>query len=37
MGFWSDTNNGVGDNNFGFTDVNGTFLNVNHPGTDDGR
>jgi hypothetical protein len=33
VGFWSDTNLGSGDNNFGFTDVGGTFTNVNHPGT----
>ena len=28
VGFWSDTNLGSGDNNFGFTDVGGTFTNV---------
>jgi hypothetical protein len=34
VGFWSDTNMGVGmDNNFGFVDVGGTFTNVNNPGT----
>jgi PEP-CTERM motif len=33
VGFWSDTNLGSGDNNFGFTDVGGTFTNVNKPGT----
>lgn len=33
VGFWSDTNMGGGtDNNFGFTDVGGTFTEVNHPG-----
>lgn len=33
VGFWSNTNMGVGlDNNFGFTDVNGNFTEVNHPG-----
>jgi len=33
VGFWSDTNKGVGmDNNFGFTDVGGIFTDVNHPG-----
>lgn len=33
VGFWSNTNMGVGlDNNFGFTNVGGTFTNVNHPG-----
>ena len=30
VGFWSNSNNGVGlDSNFGFTDVGGTFTNVN--------
>jgi hypothetical protein len=34
VGFWSNTNNGVGaDSNFGFVDVGGTFTNVNNPGT----
>jgi hypothetical protein len=34
VGFWSDTNKGVGlDNNFGFTGVGGTFTNVNNPNT----
>jgi hypothetical protein len=34
VGFWSDTNLGVGlDNNFGFVDVGGIFTNVNNPGT----
>jgi PEP-CTERM motif len=31
VGFWAPSNNG-GDNNFGFTDIGGTFTNVNHPG-----
>jgi hypothetical protein len=34
VGFWSDTNNGVGlDNNFGFVRVGTTFTNVNNPAT----
>lgn len=34
VGFWSNSNLGVGmDSNFGFTDVNGTFTNVNNPNT----
>ncbi|MGH7028812.1 MAG: PEP-CTERM sorting domain-containing protein [Stellaceae bacterium] len=34
VGFWSNTNLGVGmDSNFGFTDVGGTFTNVNNPNT----
>lgn len=34
VGFWSDTNLGVGlDNNFGFVDIGGSFTNVNNPGT----
>ncbi|MBV9749966.1 MAG: PEP-CTERM sorting domain-containing protein [Acetobacteraceae bacterium] len=34
VGFWSNSNNGVGmDANFGFTDVGGTFTNVNNPHT----
>lgn len=34
VGFWSNSNNGVGlDSNFGFTDVGGTFTNVNNPNT----
>ena len=34
VGFWSNTNKGVGlDSNFGFTDVAGTFTNVNNPNT----
>jgi hypothetical protein len=33
VGFWSDTNMGVGmDNNFGWVNVGGTFTNINHPG-----
>jgi PEP-CTERM motif len=36
VGFWSDTNLGSGDNNFGFTDVGGTFTNVNNPATGSG-
>ncbi len=36
VGFWSDTNLGGGDNNFGFTDVGGTFTNVNNPATGSG-
>ncbi len=32
VGFWSNTNTGA-DANFGFTDVNGTFTNVNNPNT----
>ena len=37
VGFWSDSNKGVGlDNNFGFVNIggpNGAFVNVNNPGT----
>jgi hypothetical protein len=34
VGFWSNTNNGVGlDNNFGFVRVGTTFTNVNDPAT----
>jgi hypothetical protein len=34
VGFWSDTNLGVGmDSNFGFVDVGGAFTNVNNPNT----
>lgn len=34
VGFWSNSNNGVGmDANFGFTDLGGTFTNVNDPNT----
>jgi len=33
VGFWSDTNLGSGDNNFGFTDIGGAFTNVNNPAT----
>lgn len=33
VGFWSDTNKGSGDNNFGFVDKGGTFTNVNNPKT----
>ncbi|HJU20226.1 MAG TPA: PEP-CTERM sorting domain-containing protein [Stellaceae bacterium] len=34
VGFWSDTNKGVGqDSNFGFVDQGGTFTNVNNPNT----
>jgi hypothetical protein len=34
VGFWSDSNIGVGkDNNFGFVNVGGTFTNVNNPAT----
>ncbi|MBV8884123.1 MAG: PEP-CTERM sorting domain-containing protein [Chroococcidiopsidaceae cyanobacterium CP_BM_RX_35] len=34
VGFWSNTNNGVGlDANFGWTNVGGTFTNVNDPNT----
>jgi hypothetical protein len=34
VGFWSNSNLGVGmDSNFGFTDVGGTFTNVNNPNT----
>jgi PEP-CTERM motif len=36
VGFWSDTNLGSGDNNFGFTNVGGTFTNVNNPATGSG-
>jgi PEP-CTERM motif len=32
VGFWAPSNNG-GDNNFGFTDVGGTFTTVNNPAT----
>lgn len=31
VGFWSNTNLGTGDANFGFTDVGGSFTNVNDP------
>jgi hypothetical protein len=34
VGFWANSNNGVGlDSNFGFTDVGGSFTNVNNPAT----
>lgn len=34
VGFWSDTNKGVGlDNNFGFVNVGNVFTNVNNPNT----
>jgi hypothetical protein len=34
VGFWSNTNNGVGsDNNFGFVHIGTTFTNVNNPAT----
>jgi hypothetical protein len=34
VGFWSDTNTGVGlDSNFGFVDAGGVFTNVNDPNT----
>lgn len=34
VGFWSNSNNGPpNDANFGFTDVGGTFTNVNNPNT----
>jgi hypothetical protein len=34
VGFWSNSNNGPpNDANFGFTDVGGTFTNVNNPST----
>ena len=34
VGFWSDTNMGVGmDNNFGFVNLGVSFINVNNPGT----
>jgi hypothetical protein len=34
VGFWSDSNNGIGlDNNFGFVNVGGTFTNVKNPAT----
>jgi hypothetical protein len=34
VGFWSDSNLGVGlDSNFGFVDMGGTFTNVNNPAT----
>jgi hypothetical protein len=36
VGFWSDTNLGSGDNNFGFVDQGGTFTNVNNPATGSG-
>jgi hypothetical protein len=36
VGFWSDTNNGGGDNNFGFVNQGGTFTNVNNPNTGTG-
>lgn len=32
VGFWAPSNNG-GDNNFGFTDIGGTFTTVNNPNT----
>jgi PEP-CTERM motif len=32
VGFWAPSNLG-GDNNFGFTDIGGTFTNVNNPNT----
>jgi hypothetical protein len=36
VGFWSDTNLGGGDNNFGFVDKGGVFTNVNNPATGSG-
>lgn len=33
VGFWSDTNLGGGDNNFGFYNSGGTFHNINNPST----
>lgn len=36
VGFWSDTNLGGGDNNFGFVDQLGTFTDVNNPNTGSG-
>jgi hypothetical protein len=34
VGFWSNTNNGVGlDSNFGFVHIGGVFTNVNNPNT----
>jgi hypothetical protein len=34
VGFWSDSNNGIGlDSNFGFVDQGGVFTNVNNPAT----
>jgi hypothetical protein len=36
VGFWSDTNLGGGDNNFGFVDIGNTFTNVNNPATGSG-
>ena len=36
VGFWSDTNLGGGDNNFGFVAQGGTFTNVNNPATGSG-
>lgn len=36
VGFWSDTNLGSGDNNFGFVDQGGTFTKVNNPATGSG-
>jgi hypothetical protein len=33
VGFWSDTNLGGGDNNFGFVDQGGVFTGVNNPNT----
>jgi hypothetical protein len=34
VGFWSDTNNGIGlDSNFGFVSMGGLFTNVNNPAT----
>ena len=36
VGFWSDSNLGGGDNNFGFVDKGGAFTNVNNPLTGTG-
>jgi len=36
VGFWSDTNLGGGDNNFGFFSQGGSFTNVNNPATGSG-
>ena len=36
VGFWSDTNLGGGDNNFGFVHQGGTFTGVNNPNTGSG-
>ncbi len=33
VGFWSNTNLGSGDANYGFTDVGGTFTSVSNPAT----